>query len=83
MRCLSSSISFNSMLKHSPLICVEQVSNDTKYWNWLVNVFLPGVFAGKWCNNQKENHTTYIGDKRSVLVGMPRARQLRVESSKF
>ncbi|XP_067023241.1 polycystin-1-like protein 2 [Acropora muricata] len=58
----------------------EKVSNDTKFWNWLVNVFLPGVFAGKWYNNQKENHAMYIGDKRSVLVGMPRARQLRVES---
>ena len=49
----------------------------------MTDVFLPGVFAGMWYNNQRENQTMYIGNKRSVLVGMPRARQLRVEPSKF
>ena len=49
----------------------------------MTDVFLPGVFAGMWYNNQRENQTIYIGNKRSVLVGMPRARQLRVKPSKF
>ena len=49
----------------------------------MTDVFLPGAFAGTWYNNQRENQTIYIGNKRSVLVGMPRARQLRVKPSKF
>ena len=57
--------------------------NDTKYWSWLNDVFVPGVFAGRWYNGQEENQTEYIGNKRSLLVGMARARQLRVKPSKF
>ncbi|KAL9967119.1 hypothetical protein ACROYT_G025287 [Oculina patagonica] len=55
--------------------------NSTKYWSWLNNVFVPGVFAGRWYNGQTENQSMYIGNKRSVLVGMARARQLRVKST--
>jgi len=44
---------------------------------------MPGVFAGKWYNGQQENQTGYIGNKRSILVGMPQAKQLRVKPSKF
>ncbi|KAL9976396.1 hypothetical protein ACROYT_G013694 [Oculina patagonica] len=53
--------------------------NNTKYWSWLNDVFVPSVFAGRWYNGQQENQTMYIGNKRSVLVGMARARQLRVK----
>ena len=41
------------------------------------------MFAGKWYNGQEENQTMYIGNKHSVLVGMARARQLRVKPSKL
>jgi len=44
---------------------------------------MQGVFAGTWYNGQQENQTVYIGNKRSILVGMARARQLRVQPSKF
>ncbi|XP_068742451.1 polycystin-1-like protein 2 [Montipora capricornis] len=57
----------------------ETVLNDEKFWKWLEDIFLQGVFVGKWYNNQIENQTIYIGNKQSVLVGMPRARQLRVK----
>ncbi|KAL9966015.1 hypothetical protein ACROYT_G024022 [Oculina patagonica] len=57
----------------------DKVVNNTKYWSWMNNVFVPGVFAGRWYNGQEENQTVYIGNKRSVLVGMARARQLRVK----
>jgi len=57
----------------------HKVFNKTQYWSWLADVFLPGVFAGKWYNGQQESQTMYIGNKRSVLVGMARARQLRVK----
>ncbi|KAL9967112.1 hypothetical protein ACROYT_G025281 [Oculina patagonica] len=57
----------------------HKVANNTKYWSWLNDVFVPGVFAGRWYNGQQEKQTMYIGNKRSVLVGMARARQLRVK----
>ena len=60
-----------------------QVKNNTMYWWWLQRVFIPGVFSGRWYNGRKENRTIYIGNKRSLLIGMARIRQLRVRSSKF
>ena len=56
-----------------------QVFNKKQYWSWVKNVFLPGVFAGRWYNGRPENQTMYIGNKRSVLVGMAKGRQLRVQ----
>lgn len=62
---------------------ITQVLNDKEFWRWLNDVFISGVFVGKWYNGQEENQTMYIGDKHSLLVGMARVRQLRVKSSKF
>ncbi|KAJ7354736.1 hypothetical protein OS493_030512 [Desmophyllum pertusum] len=59
----------------------NKVLNNKEYWSWLHGAFLPGVFSGKWYNGQQENQTVYIGNKRSILVGMARARQLRVKST--
>ena len=58
------------------------MADDRKYWSWLRKVFIPGVFSGRWYNGQEEKKTMYIGNKRSLLVGMARLRQLRVKSSK-
>ena len=60
-----------------------QVKNNIMYWNWLQQVFIPGVFSGRWYNGQEEKQTMYIGNKHSILVGMARIRQFRVKSSKF
>ena len=60
-----------------------QVINNTLFWNWSINVFVPAIYAGVWYNGLPENQSNYIGDKCSVLVGMPRVRQLRVKSSKW
>ncbi|KAL9965160.1 hypothetical protein ACROYT_G028923 [Oculina patagonica] len=57
----------------------REVFNNSLYWNWLRDVFLPEVYAGKWYNGQQEEQSIYIGNKHSVLVGMPRLRQLRVK----
>ena len=70
-------ISHLFIFQHDP-----QVFNNSLYWNWLRTVFLPGVYAGFWYNRQVETRSMYIGNKRSVLVGMPRLRQLRVKPSK-
>ena len=65
------------------LLLGYQVINKKQYWSWIKNVFLPGVFAGGWYNGRPENQTMYIGNKRSVLVGMARGRQLRVQPGEF
>ncbi|XP_022803339.1 polycystic kidney disease protein 1-like 2 [Stylophora pistillata] len=59
----------------------KKVANNTMYWSWLQNVFLPGVFSGRLYNGQEEKQTIYIGDKHSLLVGMARVRQFRVKST--
>ena len=57
---------------------ISQVRNTSQLWTWLENVFIPVVYAGKRYNGQRETRTEYTGNMRSILVGMPRLRQLRV-----
>ena len=57
--------------------------DNKRYWNWLHDVFTPGVFSGRWYNGQEDSQTMNIGNKHSLLVGMPRIRQLKVIASKF
>ena len=67
-------------------ICVTyicQVLNNTLYWEWLRNNAISGVYPGAWYNGFQENNSSYIGDKCSILVGMPRIRQLRVKPGKI
>ena len=54
-----------------------------QFWDWMREAFLPMMYAGAWYNGLKENQTMYVGDKRSLLVGMPRARQLRVKPREY
>lgn len=55
-----------------------QIKDKSQLWRWLEDVWIPASFAGKWYNGQEETSTEYIGNKMSILVGMPRLRQLRV-----
>lgn len=45
-------------------------------------VFVGAIYASNWYNGQEEKVSEYIGNKRSILVGMPRLRQLRIMQSK-
>lgn len=45
--------------------------------------FLPNIYAGVWYNGQKEEEEVYIENKKSILLGMPRMRQVRVKKSKL
>ena len=54
----------------------------TQFWGWLKNIFVPAIFTDDWYNSQEEKVSEYIGNKRSILVGMPRLRQLRVMKGK-
>jgi len=46
-------------------------------------VFVGAIFSSSWYNGQEEKVSEYIGNKRSVLVGMPHLRQLRIMKSKI
>lgn len=72
----SYSISFNSLLS------ISQVGNASRFWTWMTNIFVPGIFATNWYNGDEESNNVYISDKSSVLIGMPRVRQLRVQEGK-
>ncbi|XP_022790315.1 polycystic kidney disease protein 1-like 2 [Stylophora pistillata] len=58
---------------------LSQVKNTSRLWKWLDDVLIPVVYAGEWYNGQKEPRTVYAGNKRSIVVGMPRLRQLRIQ----
>ena len=44
---------------------------------------MPAIFTAESYEHQKDKESEYIGNKRSILIGMPRLRQLRVMKSKL
>ena len=48
----------------------------------MLGKFIHDSYAGEWYNGQWEQTPEYIGNKVSMLVGMPRLRQLRIEEGK-
>ena len=51
-------------------------------WNYMLGKFIHDSYAGVWYNGQFERTPEYIGNKVSMLVGMPRLRQLRIKEGK-
>ena len=47
-----------------------------------MNIYAPAMYPSHWYNGDKGNNEMYISDMSSVLIGMPRIRQLRIERSK-
>ena len=47
-------------------------------WDYMLGKFIHDSYAGEWYNGQLEPTTEYIGNKASMLIGMPRLRQLRI-----
>ena len=45
----------------------------------MINTFAPAIYKTNWYNGDEETNKLYISDKNSVLIGMPRIRQLRIE----
>jgi len=68
---------FTSTSVNNSQFC-SQIRNSSQLWNWFDEVLIPATFAGEWYNGRKETTTEYTGNKRSILVGMPLLRQLRV-----
>lgn len=69
----------NHLLITQPTSYLLQVKNTSGLWKWLDDVVIPVVYAGEWYNGQKEPITVYTGNKLSILLGMPRLRQLRIK----
>ena len=38
-----------------------------------------GVYANEWYNGKKATTQEYINNKKSILLGMPRLRQMRIK----
>ena len=55
----------------------QKASNTDKYWLWLKTKFVSNVYAGQWYNGMTEETEEFIANKRSMIIGMPRLRQLR------
>ena len=49
-----------------------------RYRKWLNTTFMTKMYAGEWYNGRTESLENYIGNKHSILLGMPRLRQLRI-----
>lgn len=43
---------------------------------------MPTMYHRPWYNGFEEKNEMYIGNKMSILIGMPWMRQLRVKKSK-
>ena len=48
----------------------------------MLGKFIHDSYAGEWYNGQMEQTPEYIGNKVSMLIGMPRLRQLRIQEGK-
>ncbi|XP_078352373.1 polycystin family receptor for egg jelly-like [Oculina patagonica] len=59
----------------------DEIKNNNQFWRWMNEVFVRAIFPDGWYNSQEEKISEYIGNKRSILVGMPRLRQLRVKKN--
>lgn len=51
-------------------------------WTYMQGKFVNDAYAGEWYNGQVEQTPEYIGNKVSMLIGMPRLRQLRIKEGK-
>lgn len=59
-----------------------QVTNYRSLWIWLRQKLMPTMYNRPWYNGFEEKNEMYIGNKMSILIGMPWMRQLRVKKSK-
>ncbi|XP_078351498.1 polycystin family receptor for egg jelly-like isoform X1 [Oculina patagonica] len=56
-----------------------KVNTGEKMWIYMLGKFIHDAYAGEWYNGQMEQTPEYIGNKFSMLIGMPRLRQLRIQ----
>ncbi|EDO39106.1 predicted protein, partial [Nematostella vectensis] len=57
-----------------------QISKKTDLITWLNGSLLAGLYPAPWYNGLSESNTAYIGDKCSILLGLSRLKQSRVQT---
>ena len=60
---------------------VFQVTDRGKLFEWFHQIFLPNIYNQPWYNGD-EDRDVFIGNKMSILIGMPWIRQTRIKQSK-
>ena len=73
--------SYNKFMEH--FICFLKVNTGEKMWIYMLGKFIHDSYADEWYNGQWERTPEYIGNKVSMLIGMPRLRQLRIKEGKL
>ena len=53
--------------------------NKEELWSWIQEDLIPNVYQGKWYNGEEPEFSGFFSNKLSLLLGMPRVRQLRVK----
>ncbi|XP_078351512.1 polycystin family receptor for egg jelly-like [Oculina patagonica] len=65
----------------NPFMKFDLVTDSHRLWGWLRQEFLPNIYSQPWYNGRKDKKDVYIGNKMSILIGMPWMRQLRIKKS--
>ena len=60
-----------------------KVTDRHKLRRWMRQEFLPNIYNQPWYNGLHEKDDMHIGNKMSILIGMPWMRQLRIRKSKL
>ncbi|XP_048586645.1 LOW QUALITY PROTEIN: polycystic kidney disease protein 1-like 2 [Nematostella vectensis] len=58
----------------------DKISKKTDLITWLNGSLLAGLYPAPWYNGLSESNTAYIGDKCSILLGLSRLKQSRVQT---
>jgi len=61
------------------IILLFQVSNHGYMYSWVRDTLVPGVFSGPWYNDELLKYSGFIDNHESLLVSIPRLRQVRVK----
>jgi len=57
----------------------SMATDPSYYWKWLRGQFVNGIYANEWYNGNIATKQEYINNKKSILLGMPRLRQMRIK----
>lgn len=57
----------------------SMATDPSYYWKWLRGQFVNGIYANEWYNGKIATKQEYINNKKSILLGMPRLRQMRIK----
>ncbi|KAK2571916.1 Polycystin-2 [Acropora cervicornis] len=65
---------------HDTYVNFSLAKDPRSYWKWLRGQFVNGIYANEWYNGKIATKQDYINNKKSILLGMPRLRQIRIKT---